>query len=353
MWHGDFPVGPHAVGFRMDTLTRASQEGQREITLSVWYPAESDGSGEPMEVGDYFRAAVREGQLSESEGLDYGPAFAAVMTGSSTALSADEAEAALHTPVGARFGATGAGGTHSVVLWSSRHATGLAQAPLSEVLASHGFLTASAWSSEPPLTFLWEDRPVEEKLRTIEAHTADLKAALDHLRGSLDVDSDNVVVLAWSYGGQTAARLQELDDGVRGVIGLDANVLPARPEESLDLRRPLVFLIGRETGGRGFAQLENLTAPWISLRFPDLAHGGFNAMEGYLPEVLGADTVFSWSQMGPVVREGYRALVRVSVRAAQGLAADEGAAPADLASALRDAAAVPVEVASGGLSNRP
>ena len=124
-------------------------------------------------------------------------------------------------------------------------------------------------------------------MRTIEAHTADLEAALDHLRGSLDVDSDNVVVLAWSYGGQTAARLQELDDGVRGVIGLDANVLPARPEESLDLRRPLVFLIGRETGGRGFAQLESLTAPWISLRFPDLAHGGFNAMEGYLPEVLG------------------------------------------------------------------
>ena len=145
MWQGDFPVGPHAVGFRIDTLTRASQEGQREITLSVWYPAESDGSGEPMEVGDYFRAAVREGQLTESVGLDEGPGFAAVMTGSSTALSADEAEAGLHTAVGARLGATRAGGTHPVVLWSSRHATALAQAPLSEVLASHGFLTVSAW----------------------------------------------------------------------------------------------------------------------------------------------------------------------------------------------------------------
>lgn len=45
------------------------------------------------------------------------------------------------------------------------------------------------------------------------------------------------------------------------------------------------------------------------MRLPDLAHGNFNAMEGYLPAVLAADTTYPWSLGGEIARSGYRALV--------------------------------------------
>ena len=132
---------------------------------------------------------------------------------------------------------------------------------------------------------------------------------------------------------------------MRGVIGLDANVVPARPEESLDLRRPLVYMVGRSTSGRGFERLQRLAAPWVAIRFPELAHGTFNALEGYLPARLGADTAYAWSQVGPIAREGYSALVRVTAAAARALVSDDPSALSELApSAPGAAGAVPVEV---------
>jgi hypothetical protein len=289
-------------------------------------------------VRDYFRSALLEGQLSETVDLEEEPAFAAAMTGSATALSPERARAGLDASVLARADAAPAPGPYPLVLWSSRHATVLAQAPLSEVLASHGFVVATVWSSSPPLAFLWEEKAREEKLATIQAHTGDLEQALRELRQDPAVDGDRVVALAWSYGGQTAARLQETDPGVRATVALDANVVPARPEESLELKRPLVYLVGRDTTGRGFDRLQRLTKPWAALRFPELAHGNFNALEGYLPAVLGTDTVYSWSLGGDVARDGYRALVRVVTTAAQALVREEPPSMLSLAESLEAAA---------------
>lgn len=344
-WNGDFGYGPHAVGFRYTTLDRPTPGGTRELALSVWYPADASHEGDVMRVRDYFRGVLREGQLSETLGLTEEAAFAAAMTGSPSALSVERARRGLDASVMARGAGVPARGSFPVILWSSRHATILAQAPLAEALASHGFVVATAWSSDPPLAFLWEDRSQEDKIATIQAHTDDLARALDEVRRDPIVDTDEVLVLAWSYGGQTAARLQERDPTVRGIVAMDANIVPARPEESLELKRPLVYMVGRDTSGRGFDRLRHLTAPWVSIRFPQLAHGNFNALEGYLPAVLDTDTVYSWSLGGPVARDGYRALVRVVTAAAQALLSEDALTVLQIATVLQRAAEdTPVEV---------
>ena len=119
-----------------------------------------------------------------------------------------------------------------------------------------------------------------------------------------------VVILSWSYGGQTAARLQEREPAVRAVVGLDANVLPA-PEEQVEYRRPLLYIVGQDTTRRRFEELSQLGVPWLAVRLPELAHGNFNALEGYLPGLYEADTVFAWSRGGEVARVGYRVLVQI------------------------------------------
>jgi hypothetical protein len=69
-WTGDFVFGPHAVGFKVSDIERSGSEGPRDITLSVWYPAELDtDASQEMMLADYFRSAIREGQLHETNGL--------------------------------------------------------------------------------------------------------------------------------------------------------------------------------------------------------------------------------------------------------------------------------------------
>lgn len=338
-WFGDFAPGPNPIGFRTEGLTRIAADRERSLMMSVWYPA-VDGEEDPrLTIADYFREVVSEGQLTETEGLAEEPGFAAAMTGSSGALTVDRARAGLDSPVMARRNAVAAPGPFPVVLWSSRHATVLAQAPLAEALASQGFVVATVWSSDPPLAFMWEDRTPGDKLATIEAHTGDLQRALERLREDATVDGDNVVALAWSYGGQTAARLQERDDGVRGVVAMDANVLPARQEESLTLQTPLVYLVGQNTSGRGFERLQSLDQPWVAIRFSELAHGSFNALEGYLPAALETDTVFVWAQGGETARTGYQALTRVVTAAVHELAGEGATTAAALAAVTEPAAA--------------
>lgn len=337
-WFGDFTPGPHPVGFRTEAMTRNAPEGERSLTLSVWYPAEAEDSAQRLTIADYFRAVVAEGQLTETDGLAEESGFAAAMTGSSSALTVERARAGLDTPVLATREAGPAPGPFPVVLWSSRHATVLAQAPIAEMLASQGFVVATVWSSDPPLAFLWEDRTSEDKLATIEAHTGDLQHALERLREDPAVDGDNVITVSWSYGGQTAARLQERDPGVRGVIAMDANVLPAREEESLTLRTPLVYLVGENTSGRGFDRLQSLDQPWLAIRFSELAHGSFNALEGYLPAALDTDTVFVWAQGGETARVGYQALTRVVGEAALELTSQAATTAQQLSARLEPAA---------------
>ena len=218
-WYHDFDQGPFEVGFRSEQLERTAPDGSlRTLTLSVWYPAVEEARGDPVRLDDLLGIVLDEGQLEEAEGLDREAAFSAVTTGSAEALPGDASDRALDSPTLARWDVEPAPGPFPLVLWSARHATVLAQAPMSEVLASHGFVVATAWSSDPPLAFLWEDRTAAEKRATIETHTDDLAHVLSVLRSDTSIDADLTTVLSWSYGGQTAGALQALDPGVRGIV---------------------------------------------------------------------------------------------------------------------------------------
>ncbi len=335
-WASDFDIGEYPVGFRSIQMTSAPFDGRpsRRMTLSVWYPASNGDLQEPVRVEDLFRLAIDEGQLLETDGLSIERGFAAAMTGDSTSIPINRLRAALDAPTSATHDPTPASGPFPLALWSARHATVIAQAPMAETLASHGMVVATVWSSDPPLAFLWEDRSAADKLATITAHTNDLLHALTVLRSETFVDGERVIVLSWSYGGQTAARLQERDDAVRAVISLDANVLPARPEELIALRRPLVYFVGEATASRGFERLGQLETSWIGIGLPELAHGNFNALEGYLPGLYEADTVFAWSHGGKKARTGYQALVRMVTAAAITFTAESEPSVTELARRL-------------------
>lgn len=318
-WGGGLRPGPYAVGFRSRPLERPGADGEvRRLTLSVWYPA-AGPAGRPVSLRQLLELALAEGQIEEAAGLGPGRALAAAMTGDSMALPLEDARSALGLPTWATWDPEPADGSFPLALWSARHATVFAQAPMSEILASHGFVVATVWSSDPPLAFVWEDHPDSVKRATIDTHTGDLEWAIESVSVDGFVDTRRIMVLAWSYGGQSAALLQERVDGVRGVVSLDANVVPARPEEELRLRRPLVWLLGADTAGRGLGSAEALEAPALLVRFPELAHGSFNAMEGFLPATLGSEAYFPWSRGGTAALSGYPVLVDVVLDAATSL----------------------------------
>lgn len=316
LWEG-MPRGPFATGFRSFVVERTTPDGaKRQIRVSLWYPAREAAAGPRLRLGDLFRIVLDEGQLPDAAAESMEGGLAVAMTGDRGGLAPERARQALATPLLARPDAPASPGRFPIALWTSRHATVLAQVPLSEILASHGVIVATAWSSDPPLAFLWEDRSEADKLATMESHTADLQHALRTVGDLMPADTTRILLLAWSYGGQTAARLQERLSTTRAIVSLDANVVPARAEERLDLRHPLVFLYGQDSTRRGVELLDRLGATVFGARLPGLAHGNFNALEGYLPAVLGADTVFRWSKGGAIARDGYRAVVRMVVRSA-------------------------------------
>lgn len=168
LWSG-LETGPHPVGFRIEDLTRTTSDGTvRRVRLALWYPRNGTGSS-PVRLGDLIRLVEDEQQLPEPAGMSQPARLAFILTGDSTAIAPERARGALGMETGAERDADPAPGPFPLVLWSSRHATVLAQAPLAHVLASQGHVVATAWSSDPPLAFLWENRPVEEKLATIRA----------------------------------------------------------------------------------------------------------------------------------------------------------------------------------------
>lgn len=328
--------------------TTGSGDG-RAIRLSVWYPRSEDRRGRRLPVGYLFELLAAENQFPETDGMPVDRMFPAVLTGDPGALSAAQSAEGLGMATAARVGAEPAAGRFPLVLWSSRHATVLAQAPMAEALASLGLVVATVWSSEPPLAFIWETRTEADKLATIDAQVLDLEFAITELGARAWVDTSRIVVAAWSYGGQTAARVQERVAAVRGIVSLDANVVPQRPEERLSLRRPLVFLVGQDTTRRGFDRIDGLTAPVVVARLPGLTHGEFNAMEGFLPALLGADTAYAWSRTGREAREGYRSLVELVAAAVPLLLGDPGPTAAAIADRLRGVTTSPaVEVLSRG-----
>jgi dienelactone hydrolase len=294
---GTLERGRYAVGFTIasgESGPGASGTRPRPIEIAVWYPS-NDARGEAMTFGDYVRAAPdlrrRSGSID-----DVIAALSAAITGDAAALPREQVQAILDELMFARRDAKATSKRFPVVLWSARYGTTAAQSVLSEYLASHGHVVVFARPTEAQERLPFELTTADEKLAELNAQVDDLRGALRFVRALPYADPERTAVVAWSYAGESATRLQLSDARVGGVIGLSTNLLANwvyQPQESLEPEVPYVSLTEKEDGP-----------------FRALAHGNFNTIEGMIPAVEGITRVQRWSRAGREMQAGYESVAR-------------------------------------------
>jgi hypothetical protein len=316
-WGGLQP-GPYAAGFRRDTVHGASVP----LELFVWYPADPRSHGASLTLGDYLAAAFpMESTTPTLEGI-----LAARIGPADTVASPDVLARILRARTFARRGATPVKQAFPLLLWSARHETVAAQSILSEYLASHGFVVAAAERVGGRLPAPFEVTDTSERLRVLEAQLVDLDSALACVLRRPNVNTEYAVVLAWSYGGESAAMLQQRHSEIDAVIGLSANILggwvyqaKAALPQSGRTARPVAYVLLMETDSAA-APADSLaqSGDTTVVRFPGLRHGNFNVIEGLLPGLYpGIRSVQPWSRGGRVARDGYRAIAEAALRYAR------------------------------------
>jgi len=314
LW-GALQPGPYAVGFqRVDP-------GPRE--LHVWYPASAAESA-PLTPADYLRAS-RDLRTSVVAGDRREPSvlralLSEAVTGRPDLLPVAQASALLSTPAAASADVRPASGRFPLVFWTHRYGTTVAQHVLNEYLASHGFVVVYAPAPQPP-PLPYEMATNRERSHELDAEVARLRAAL-HRAGTLSyADAGRFVILAWSYAGESAYALQQLEPRVRAVVGISTNVVsdwiyrPGAGAAGARMTRPYVVIDGGAKAEPGV--LKDAASPVCFLRFTDMAHGSFNVLEGMLPSIAGIATVPAWSRAGPAQQRGYEAMAQYVERAVE------------------------------------
>jgi dienelactone hydrolase len=333
----DLSPGPHAVGFRRLTTDSALPPwiaGPRPIEVALWYPTPKGTEARPLTLGRYLDLSpdlVRRSLPAGTSADDRAAVLSTAMTGAPDAVPRAQAERLLAEPMRAREDGPAAAGPFPIVLWTTRYGTTAAQAPLSEWLASHGYLVAFARPANAAEKLPFELKEPSEKLEELDRQVADLRGALRALRAIPQARADRVTILAWSYAGEAASRVAFGDPGVTDVIGLSTNTLanwvyqPAGAAERLN--PPLLaarhWIVTEEQGRDGTPRVK--PPAWDSLpggsafvRVPGMAHGSFNAIEGYLPSVLGVARAQPWSRVGPGARAGYVDVAQLILAALRG-----------------------------------
>jgi dienelactone hydrolase len=212
---------------------------------------------------------------------------------------------------------------------------------MSEYLASHGYVVAFARPVEQSWKLPFELKSDEEKADELEAQVLDLRGAMRTLLELPEADPARRALIAWSYAGEAANRLQRSDAEVDLVIGLSTNLLSnwvyqtKEAEKALSevpLRAPYVIL----------TEKEDRPAVWPSLpagsrfeRLETLRHGNFNFVEGMLPAVLGVETVQKWSSSGEEAKRGYEQVSRSVLSALNAALASSSRAPASAPGEVR------------------
>jgi dienelactone hydrolase len=324
---GSLERGPHAVGFRTESL----QRGGKTTHVAIWYPAAASATP-PMLLADYLRESpdlrgAVEGFPSTPESRKR--TLAVAISGDAAGVPSQTLDDLLASRLEARRDAPPASGRFPLVLWTPRYATPAMQMVLSEFLAAHGFVVAFARPGmTAPMPFELTGAAARET--ELAARVDDMRAALRYLGTQKGIDTKSIGVVAWSYTGEMATRFQASEAGVRLVAGLSTNLLSGwvyqdgEASASIDgarLTSAYAVLTQPRTPARP-SGLEHVRGAAYFVEFPALAHGSFNALEGYLPSLLGLTTVQSWSKSGPDGARGYEAATRILLRLLQHHVAD-------------------------------
>jgi dienelactone hydrolase len=309
MW-GDLPHGPFGVGFRRERVRHAGAA----TLVDTWYPARDGGA--PMAFADYLRLStdLRGAAPGFPErGEPLAATLSTAVTGSADGVAAGTAAAILASPMAARRDAPAAPGAWPLVLWTPRYATTVAQAVMSEYLASLGFVVAFP-HVEGGARLPFELPTAEEKQAELRARVADMRAALAHLQRAAHVDASRTGVIAWSYTGEMAARFVADEPSVALVAGLSTNLLSDWVFDPAALAgyspRPTAAwaLLAQDDGKpRHAPRVLDAVASRYVIDFPGLGHGSFNALEGHLPSRMGIERVQKWSVSSRGGALGYEA----------------------------------------------
>jgi dienelactone hydrolase len=313
LW-GSLDVGSYAVGFRSDSVRPASGGA---IRIDTWYPARA-AAPRPLRFGDYLRLSddirgATQGFPSSPGSL--GATLAATMTGDSAGLAAEVIDQILAAEMAAGRSTPEAPGRFPLVLWTPRYATTVAQSVLSEYLASHGFVVAFArpLANEGRLPFELPTR--DAKLVEQEKRVRDMRVALTALEVRPNVDASSIGVIAWSYTGDMASRFQQGEPRVALVAGLSTGLLGdlVYPDTAaLSAERPLINAVFAVLTQRGTEptrrprELGRARAAYF-IEFPGVAHGSFNALEGFIPSLRRIERVQPWSQSSMAGARSYEA----------------------------------------------
>jgi hypothetical protein len=341
LW-GSLTPGPNPVGFR-----RLSISGR---IIDLWYPANT--SGKPMRFSDYLRLSddLRGATTGFPQESSLAATLAAAMSGDSAALDPSIIQRILQSPMAASRDAPAAARRFPLVLWTPRYATTVAQSVLSEYLASHGFIVAFARTAgEGRLPF--ELATSSEKRAELDARVWDMSFAVQQLANQPNLDTVAIGVIGWSYTGEMATLFQQQERRVTLVAGLSTTLLNDWVYQSADE-------LERLGSGSLTAAFAILTQPRDSIRppalarvtgaryyveMPGLAHGSFNALEGFIPSLLEVTPVQRWSTSGPHGVVGYEAMAKILLRLLRHHVADRSTTPlssSELLSGLDPARAV-------------
>ena len=312
LWGGLTP-GAHRVGYTREVIDATA--------LDLWYPAAA-AERRPMTLGEYVQLSddlrdrvVDPGNPSEA----LRRTFAIAVTGARDGLSPEVVDRALASALMAVRDAPAAPGRFPLILWTPRYATTSAQVVLSEYLASCGFVVAFARPAGSVARLPFELAEASLRRRELQARVDDMRRATAILDRRPGIEGEKIGVLAWSYTGEMATTYQRSEPRVSLVVGLSTNlvsdwVFEAGALTSLDpSRMPAAYAVLTQPGPPAPAILGRLETSYF-LEFPHLAHGSFNALEGYIPSLLGIDNVQPWSRSGPETIRGYEAAAAVVVR---------------------------------------
>ena len=326
LW-GELEPGPHGIGFRVANVEDTARPGRvtlpfddsgpsgRPIQICLWYPADTSGK-RPILFRDYVDT-LTQAKTPDEQARTWAMGSFRTNINSADPLSLDEEklEALAETPTMARRDATPVAQKFPLLLWGARHSTSAAQPVLSEFLASHGYIISTIEYRGLRPHNPWEDQDPAELLQTFETWTRDLEFGLSYLRTFDFVDAETTGVLSRSYGGLSAVELLLRNPDIGALVSLDATswwtveqLAQSSYKDGSRIAAPSLIMTieGRENPATLYDSLESAEA--YLLTFQRINHGNFNALEGFIPELLGISPVAPWSVSGPDARLGYRAV---------------------------------------------
>ena len=183
----------------------------RPVPISIWYPAKADiNDGGPMVLLDYLHI-MKEEEEWENLPDEY------LLQWFSHLLDTPENKAHLPEKTRAYQNATALEKTFPVVVYApSYEASSIENFALCEMLASHGYVVISSPSRGTDIRWL-----LGGTVKSMETQSRDVEFLLREIYRYQNIDSNNIALMGFSFGGMANARTVMKNRRVKALVSLD------------------------------------------------------------------------------------------------------------------------------------